>query len=309
MQGRTVAVRSAANASFAMVSHGLAPIVREHVHGSVSTAVSSGSGLRCAQPSVRPPVTSDDRERLQPLGDELAHEREKLLDNVHAALDRVMVVLSAAWIALLVYELLVGELPRSLDIALWVIWALFVLDFLLEFTIAPSKRRYLRTNWLTVISLALPAVRVIRAFAALRVLRAARVVRSLGLIRILTSVNRGLASLRATAARRGVPYVLAATFLVMGVGAAGMASFESPAALTAEGVTDTRPLADYGDALWWTAFAMTTGATHQPATGEERLMGWLLSLYGLAVFGYLTATLASHFVGRERADASQSVDA
>ena len=66
-------------------------------------------------------------------------------------------------------------------------------------TIAPSKRHYLRTHWLTVLSLALPALRVIRVFAALRVLRAARVVRSVGLIRILTSVNRGLASLRATA--------------------------------------------------------------------------------------------------------------
>jgi hypothetical protein len=31
-----------------------------------------------------------------------------------------------------------------------------------------------------------------------------------------------------------------------------------------------------------------------PSRGEGRLLGWLLSLYGLGVFGYLTATLASH---------------
>jgi voltage-gated potassium channel len=98
-----------------------------------------------------------------------------------------------------------------------------------------------------------------------------------------------------------VGYVLAATALVMTVGAAGMTSFESPSALASEGITDGRPLQDYGDALWWTAYAMTTGATHQPSTGEGRLLGWLLSLYGLGIFGYLTATLASHFVGRERA--------
>lgn len=53
---------------------------------------------------------------------------------------------------------------------------------------------------------------------------------------------------------------------------------------------------------------MTTGATHQPATGEGRLLGWLLSLYGLGIFGYLTATLASHFVGREREGESRSRD-
>lgn len=240
--------------------------------------------------------------------DQVTRERETLLEHVQRALDSVMVLLSVAWIALLVLELVTGALPRSLEVAVWVIWGLFVLDFLLEFTIAPSKVRYLRTNWLTVVSLALPALRVIRVIAALRVLRAARVVRSVGLLRILTSVNRGLASLRATAARRGLGYLLAATVLVMVVGAAGMASFESPGALAAEGIVDAQPLGDYGDALWWTAFAMTTGATHQPATGEGRLLGWLLSLYGLGIFGYLTATLASHFVGREREGESPSRD-
>ena len=226
------------------------------------------------------------------------HERETLLDHVHSALDGVMVALSAAWIALLVAELVAGSLPRSLDLAVWVIWGIFIADFALEFAIAPGKGRYLRENWLSALSLALPALRIVRVFAVFRVLRVARVVRSVGLLRILTSLNRGLASLRATAARRGLGYVLAATALVMLVGSAGMASFESPAALSAEGIV-AQPLNDFGEALWWTAFAMTTGATSQPATAEGRLLGWLLSLYGLGIFGYLTAMLASHFVGRE----------
>ena len=232
------------------------------------------------------------------------HERETLLEQVHGLLDGAMVVLSAAWIALLVAELVGDGLPPTLDVALWGIWAVFVLDFLLEFTLAPCKLDYLRTHWLTVFSLVLPAVRVLRVFAALRVLRAARVVRSVGLLRVLTSMNRGLASLRETAARRGVGYVLAATAIVIVVGAAGMAYFESPASFAGEAVgsAGAEPLDDYGEALWWTAYAMTTGATSQPGTGEGRLLGWLLSLYGLGIFGYLTATLASHFVGRERVD-------
>jgi voltage-gated potassium channel len=83
-----------------------------------------------------------------------------------------------------------------------------------------------------------------------------------------------------------------------------MAYFESPASFEGEGVgsSGADPLDDYGEALWWTAYAMTTGATSEPGTGEGRLLGWLLSLYGLGIFGYLTATLASHFVGRERVD-------
>ncbi len=233
--------------------------------------------------------------------DEALHrERQTLLAQVHELLDGTMVVLSIVWIVLLVAELVGGGLPPSLDLAVWFVWAVFVLDFALEFTIAPRKTSYLTTHWLTVVSLVLPALRILRLFAALRLLGAARVVRSVGLLRVLTSVNRGLGSLRATAARRGVGYVLAATVLVIAVGAAGMAYFESPASLAAEGAPTTLALHDYGDALWWTAYAMTTGATSQPATPEGRLLGWLLSLYGLGIFGYLTATLASHFVGREQ---------
>lgn len=51
---------------------------------------------------------------------------------------------------------------------------------------------------------------------------------------------------------------------------------------------------------WWTAYTMTTGAPREPFTGEGRLLGWLLSLVGLAIFGYLTAALASHFIDRDR---------
>ncbi|MEO6207545.1 MAG: ion transporter [Candidatus Limnocylindrales bacterium] len=233
-------------------------------------------------------------------------ERETLLQQIHEALDGVMVALSAAWIALLVGELVAGSLPRSLELAVWVIWAIFVVDFVLEFVIAPSKGHYLRNHWLSAVSLVLPALRIVRVFAVLRVFRVARVVRSVGLLRILTSVNRGLASLRTTAARRGLGYVLAATALVILVGGAGMASFESPDAYAAERIV-AEPLRDYGEALWWTAFAMTTGATSQPATTEGRLLGWLLSLYGLGIFGYLTAMLASHFIGREAQDASRSL--
>lgn len=237
----------------------------------------------------------------------LHRERGTLLQQLDEALDGFMVVLSLAWIALLVAELVGDGLPRTLEIVVLVVWGIFVLDFVLEFTVAPAKGQYLRTHWLTVVSLALPALRVIRIFSALRLLRGARVVRSVGLLRVLTSINRGFGSLRATAARRGVGYVLAATAIVMAVGAAGMASFESPASLSAQGLA-ARPLQDYGDALWWTAYTMTTGATHQPATAEGRLLGWLLSLYGLGIFGYLTATLASHFVGREREAGDAAVE-
>ena len=253
-------------------------------------------------------VTDPGGEGLPPNANAIDDERQSLLEQIDSALDGVMVLLSAAWIALLVVEFAGDGLPQSLEVALWVIWAIFIGDFLLEFTIAPIKTRYLRTHWLTVLSLVLPAFRILRLASALRLLRVGRVVRGVGLLRVLTSINRGLASLRATAARRGVGYLITATALTMVVGSAGMAFFESGP--TVAGAPDpgvgSQSIRDYGDALWWTAYAMTTGAPHAPATGEGKVLGWLLSLFGLGVFGYLTATLASHFIERDRSGATLS---
>jgi voltage-gated potassium channel len=234
-------------------------------------------------------------------------QRSALLEHIDAVLDGPMVVLSLAWVALLVAELATGALPPALDAAVWIIWALFLLDFLVELWIAPAKRDYLRTHVLAVVSLMLPAFRLVRVLALLRVLRLARLTRSVGLLRVLTSVNRGLTSLRATAAQRGLGYVMAATVLVILVGAAAMASFETvgPSAVSLNPAGASAPTAppgleDFPSALWWTASAMTTGAPSAPASVEGRILGWFLSVYGLAIFGYLTATLASHFVGQDR---------
>ena len=233
----------------------------------------------------------------------LRQERWALLARLHGALDPVFVVLSAVWIALLIVELAGDGLPRSLEILVWVIWALFIAEFAVGLLIAPERLQYVRTRWLTALSLVLPAFRILRLATAFRVFRAARLVRSVGLLRIATTVNRGLGALGQTARRRGLPYVLAATSIVVAVGAAGMAWFESPTAVAELGGSQSARdgFADYGDALWWTLYVMTTGAPIDPVTAEGRLLGWLLSLYGLAMFGYLTAILASHFVDRDRA--------
>jgi voltage-gated potassium channel len=234
----------------------------------------------------------------------LRRQRRALLARITRAVEPVMVVLSAVWIALLVVELVGDGLPRSLEAVLTAIWLLFGLDFAARLLVAPDRLAFIRGNWLTLLSLVLPALRVVRAVAALRVLRAVRVTRSVGLLRVVTSLNRGLGALGRTAQRRGIGYMLAATGLVLVVGAAAMSFFERTALTPGTGTA----FDDFGEALWWTANTMTTGPIEQPRTPEGRLFGWLLSVYGLAAFGYLTAILASHFVAadRDRGDARSS---
>jgi voltage-gated potassium channel len=63
-------------------------------------------------------------------------------------------------------------------------------------------------------------------------------------------------------------------------------------------------LNDYGTALWWTAMVMTTmGSDYWPQTAEGRVLCMLLALYAFAVFGYVTAMLATFFIGRDAENA------
>lgn len=83
------------------------------------------------------------------------------------------------------------------------------------------------------------------------------------------------------------------TLLVLALGAAGMLNFE-PAREVEGGFTD------YGHALWWTGMLIASiGTDFWPATLEGRVLSALLAVYGLAVFGYITATFASFFIGRD----------
>jgi voltage-gated potassium channel len=229
----------------------------------------------------------------------IRNERERLVRQIASALDKPMTVLAFVWLALLIVDFTRG-LSSWLSVLNDVIWGLFVAHFLLEFALAPAKLAYLRKNWLTAVSLALPALRVLRVFRAFRALRAARVVKSAGLVRVLSSANRGMGAVRKTVRRRGVGYVAAVTLIVSAAGAAGMYQFENPAALRAEGY-DAAGLGSYGEAVWWTAMTMTTmGSDYFPKTPEGRVLGWLLAVYAFAIFGYITATIASFFVGRDR---------
>ncbi len=239
-------------------------------------------------------------------------ERWELLRQVEALLDTPMIALAFVWLGLMVVDLTAG-LSRPLEILSYGIWALFVLHFVLGIVIAPSKAAYLRHNWLTAIALVLPAFRVLRVFRAFRLLRVARAARSVSLVRVVATLNRGMRAIGSTMGRRGVGYVAALTAIVTVGGAAGMAAFESPWALREAGYLEAAEaggLDSYGEALWWTAMIMTTmGSEYWPKTVEGRILGWLLAVYAFAIFGYITATIASFFIGQDTAAAAQQADA
>lgn len=221
-----------------------------------------------------------------------ARERWAVLGQLEDWLETPMLVLSFVWLVIVVVELAFGG-SQLLETFGTVIWIAFILEFALRLTLAPEKLGFLRRNWLTVIALVVPAFRL---FRALRVLRAARALRGFRLVRIVGTANRGMNALRATLHRRRLGYVVALTTLVALLGAGGMLAFE-PADEVEGGFTS------YGDALWWTGMLIATiGSAYWPVTTEGRILCMLLSLYGLGVFGYITASIATFFLGRDAAE-------
>jgi voltage-gated potassium channel len=233
--------------------------------------------------------------------EQIDKERERLLERLHDALDGPMVVLAFVWLALFVVETLRGASPFLIKLN-YVIWAIFWAEFLTAITIAPSKTGYLKTNWLKLIALLAPAFRIYRVVHLLRFARLSRLAgatRGLRLIRLLSSINRGMNALGKAMKRRGFGYVVLLTMIVTFVGAAGMYGFEAQSGIGID---------SYGTAVWWTAMIMTTmGSEFWPQTAEGRVLCLVLAIYAFAVFGYVTATLASYFVGRDAEDPEAEV--
>ncbi len=218
--------------------------------------------------------------------EQLINERKKLLTSIEKLLEAPMIFLGFVWLVLLVIELIWG-LNKPLEYLSLTIWVIFIIDFVIKLILAPVKFDFVKKNWLTAISLIIPALRVFRIFRFVRLLRGLRGIR---LVRLVSSLNRSMKSLGATMKRRAFGYVFMITLLVTFAGAAGMYALENPNA----------GFNSYGMALWWTAMrVITAGNEFNPSTPEGRGLAFLIAVFGYTIFGYVTATFATFFIGRD----------
>lgn len=217
----------------------------------------------------------------------LTAARHELIEQIEKTAEIPIAVLGVVWLVLLIVEMTNG-LSRSLRILSAVIWVIFIMDFALRFFIAPDKKAYLKREWLVGLSLFVPAIRLIRI---LRVVRILGVVQGTSIVTMIGTVNRSMRSFNATLRRRGFIYIVLLTLVVILVGAAGMYAFER---------NQPGSFNSYGDAIWWTTMLLITiGSQYWPHTPAGKTLSVFISIYGFSVLGYITATLASFFVGRD----------
>ena len=216
-------------------------------------------------------------------------ERLELLEHLQTILEPFMVVLGLIFLTLLLLDY--SGIFTDRREGLWLsrsltgIWGIFLIDFVARFLIAPRKLDFLKANWLSALSLALPFLRPFRA------LRAVRAVRSISLVRLLGGVNRGMRVLRRVAGGHQIAYLVGLTLFVTLTSAVGVWYFERD-------VGDAS-IRSFSDALWWSSAMVTTINNEKYVVSVEgRVLAILLRVYAVSVFGFITATIATYLLGR-----------
>ena len=236
------------------------------------------------------------------MADDARHAVPKLslLKTLPRKLERPMLLLSFVWFLVIITELVNGTSPLLLSLGT-VLWALFVLYFGLRLAIAPDRVVFLKRNWLFVLAILVPILRFFPFLQTLPLARALTATFGMQVIWMFASADLGLRSLRRTMGRRGTGYVLTFTVVVILAGAAGMLHFENDS-------PDPQGIHSYPEALWWVAMQITNiGSGYRPVTVGGHVLCLGISIFALAIFGYLTAVFAAFFIGRDAEDPKSEI--
>jgi voltage-gated potassium channel len=223
-----------------------------------------------------------------------------LLKTLPRKLERPMLLLSFVWFLLIITELVNGMSPVLHSLGT-VLWALFVFYFSLRLAIAPHRASFLKRNWLFVLAILVPIVRFVPYLQSYPLARALTATFGMQVIWMFASADQGLRWLERIMGRRGTGYAFAFTMVVILAGAAGMLHFENEAA-------DPQGIHSYPKALWWVAMQITNiGSAYQPVTVGGHILCLGISIFAVAIFGYLTAVLAAIIIGREAEDPKSEI--
>jgi voltage-gated potassium channel len=157
---------------------------------------------------------------------------------------------------------------------MWVIWAFFVIDFVVNLFLAERRVHWFFTHFLDFLIVALPALR------PLRLLR---------LVTLLKFLNRG-----AGRALRGrvITYAVGAALILVFVAALAELDVERDAVGS--------HIHTFGDSLWWACVTIASVGYGDitPVTLEGRLIAVGVMAAGIALIGTVAATFASFFIDR-----------
>lgn len=194
--------------------------------------------------------------------------------------DPFLLALAAAMVPLIVGPY-VSELSDAVErwflIGDIVIWVFFAVDLAVRIWLAENRRRFLLAHWAEVLIVIVPVFRPLR------------------LLRLLLLMPRISEILK----RRAVGGSLAAALIAIVLATIAVALIEQ---------SGGGQIGDWGTALWWALATITTVGYGDvvPETLVGRIIGSLLMIVGIGVFGVLTANVAAWFIESDD-DAQQQI--
>ena len=199
------------------------------------------------------------------------------------ALDAAVVVAAIATVPLVIVEEREPTNPVA-DVMDWVVWAIFLAEYVGRFALARSRHSSVRHNWL---HLAI----VIVSFPGLpSLLELARLARLILLLRLVLVSYMGFRALNMVLGRQGLIYLAAATAFLILVGAAVLATVEPE---VVEG--------DFATGLWWAIVTVTTVGYGDiaPKTIPGRMVAVAIMVAGLGLISALAGSIAAYFVQQD----------
>ncbi|GAB3106597.1 potassium channel family protein [Streptomyces calidiresistens] len=204
-----------------------------------------------------------------------AAERERFAEQLLDRLTPLMSALGLLFLFVVIGERLArpgGPVATALALLGWLLWGVFVAEFLVRVVAAPRRLRFLRRNWWQVVFLVLPFLRILRLVRSFRVLRGGRVLSST--VRSSRSAGRVLGN--------RISWLAVVTAIVV---------LGSSELLHGFAVYPT-----FGDALHATAMAAVSGAPLGREDAWARVVEVALAMYSVGVFATLAATVGAYFV-------------
>lgn len=198
-----------------------------------------------------------------------------------------MLVITILWLPILIIPLVRpvhGTVAEAFAVIDYMVWALFAVEYMAKFALAPNRKLFFRTHLLDLLIVAVPFFRPARMGRLITLLR-------LGRIGVLAGgiLERG----RKVMTHKGVHFVLLAVAIIV-FASAGLVTITERAAHGGN-------IHNLGQGLWWAMVTVTTVGygDRYPVSPFGQGVAVMLMLVGIGLIGVLTATVASYFVDQK----------
>lgn len=198
-------------------------------------------------------------------------------------------LLLAIWIIIEWYLSAKGAYPIEWEaITNWVIWGFFVVETMVLSSLVRDKRRYLLSNWinLLIIAIGIPLLWQENPYAG--ALRGLRILLLLGFLVEMSS------TIRAVLAKNNVGLTLLVSLIIIVMAGTSIAAID-PAIETP------------WDGIWWAWVTVTTVGYGDlvPESPYGRIFGGVLMVLGLGLFSLITASFSAFLIAREEEEVLQ----